>query len=48
MMSKLAAFAKGIREFRSSFTTHYEWPLIESYDRGREIAHRFTLRRFEP
>lgn len=47
-MTRLRAFVLGMREFRLSLTTHFDHPLIESYDRGREWAHRLTLRRFEP
>jgi hypothetical protein len=46
-MKKFQAFLLGVREFRSDFTTNcgdqdtaYEW--------GREIAHRVTLRHFDP
>jgi hypothetical protein len=37
----------GMREFRTDCTTHYDYPLIESYDAGRELAHMVTLRRFD-
>lgn len=48
-MSPLMAFLKGVREFRRSFTTHYDDDnLLEWYDRGRELAHVVTLRRYEP
>lgn len=40
-------FLMGVREFRLDFTTHYDYPQIETYDRGREWAHRLTLRLFE-
>lgn len=43
-----AAFARGAAEYRSTVTTHYPDGLIELYDRGREEAHRVTLRRDEP
>jgi hypothetical protein len=40
---------RGITEFRSSLTAHYDdLTLADAYDRGREHAHRVTLRRFEP
>lgn len=50
-MKKAIAFLRGAYEFRRSFT----WAdpeggytaLDEAYDRGREFAHRVTLRRFE-
>lgn len=44
----LIAFLHGMVEFRESFTTWYPYPYIESYDWGREWAHRLTFRRFEP
>lgn len=40
-------FLLGMKEFRSTATTHFDYPEIDSYDWGREIAHRLTLRRFE-
>ena len=44
----VAAFVRGAREFRLNFTTHYDSEaLLESYDWGREWAHRLTFRRFE-
>lgn len=48
-MSKLKAFLLGMREFRLSFTTHFDdYDLLTAYDSGREWAHRLTFRRFEP
>lgn len=46
-MKHIKAFALGVREFRSSWTTHYEGSLANAYDWGREIAHRATFRHFE-
>lgn len=47
-MRKIRAFIKGVLEFRSSVTTHYDdLSLMDWYDRGRELAHVLTLRRFE-
>ena len=47
-MKTLKAFYLGIVEFSSSWTTHFcDYNLQESYDKGRELAHRLTLRRFE-
>jgi hypothetical protein len=47
-MVKLAAFLRGVREFRSSVTTHYDdYDLLLAYDWGREWAHRLTFRLFE-
>ena len=47
-MNTIRAFLLGVREFRSEWTTPVDDDLIETYDRGRELAHRLTLRRFEP
>lgn len=47
MITRFLAFLHGLWEFRTDFTTHYGPDLIESYDSGRELAHRLTLRRFE-
>lgn len=46
-MSRLKAFLLGVREFRSAWTTHFDWPLINDYDRGREWAHRLTFRHWD-
>jgi len=45
--ARLRAWARGIIEFRSDLTTHYDEWLIEDYDRGRDLAHRLTLRRYD-
>ena len=45
---KLKAFILGMLEFRQEATTHFDPPLIEAYDWGREMAHRLTMRRYEP
>lgn len=36
-----------MKEFRLQTTTHFDYPEINWYDWGREIAHRITLRFFE-
>jgi hypothetical protein len=46
-MRKLFAFFNGVREFRTDWTLHYEGDLGHWYDRGRELAHQMTFRRFE-
>jgi hypothetical protein len=46
-LARLRAYLNGIREFRLDATTHYDYPLIESYDRGREHAHKLTRRRWD-
>lgn len=44
----IKAFLLGMVEFRNSFTTrHDDLSLSESYDRGRDMAHRLTFRKFE-
>lgn len=43
----LRAFLLGMWEFRRMVTSHFDGALMERYDRGREMAHRLTLRRFE-
>jgi hypothetical protein len=45
-MKTVRDFLLGVWEFRHSVTTHPS--NIYAYDWGRELAHRFTLRRFEP
>lgn len=47
-MKRIRAFLLGVWEFRSGVTTHFDDDLIETYDWGREWAHRLTFRRFEP
>lgn len=44
MAARIRAFLFGVREFRSDFTTNFGSHLIESYDAGRDFAHRLTLR----
>jgi hypothetical protein len=46
-MTKIKAFLLGIWEFRQDMTTHFDYPLIESYDAGRELAHILTFRYFD-
>jgi hypothetical protein len=46
-MKKLRAFILGMIEFRSDFTTHFGGDLIETYDAGRDLSHRLTLRFFD-
>lgn len=47
-MKTIKAFFLGIYEFRLSFTAHYEdFNLSNSYDIGREFAHKLTLRKFD-
>lgn len=47
-MRNIRAFILGVREFRLSSTTNPGEDLIQPYDWGREVAHRMTLRRYEP
>lgn len=46
-MKRLRIFLLGVREFRSDATTHFDYPDIETYDWGREWAHRITFRRYD-
>lgn len=46
-MRKLYAYLLGMLEFRSDCTTYFGGDLIETYDEGRDMAHRLTFRRFE-
>lgn len=47
-MTRIRAFLLGMIEFRSMWTTGYDdQSLMETYDWGREWAHRLTFRRFE-
>jgi hypothetical protein len=51
MTSKRArarAFLLGMREFRLSWTTHFDdYDELVAYDQGRDLAHRLTLRRYD-
>lgn len=48
-LAHIGAFIVGMMEFRLTYTTSYkDWLLDESYDWGREWAHRLTFRRYEP
>jgi len=40
-------FLLGMREYRTDLTTHFDYPEIETYDRGRDWAHRLTFRRYD-
>jgi len=42
-MKKLRAFLNGVFESRHDTTTHYDYPLIETYDRGRSLGRRILL-----
>jgi hypothetical protein len=44
MITIVKTFFLGMREFRSDFTTHFDYSLIKVYDSGRELAHVLTLR----
>jgi hypothetical protein len=51
-MNLWRAFVLGVREFRSDLTTSFvghpdEYRMYEAYDKGRDLAHRVTLRRFD-
>lgn len=40
-------FIMGILEFRSSFTTSVPDEHLETYDKGRDFAHKITLRVYD-
>lgn len=45
---KIIAFLFGIFESRRTFSTYYgDMALDNAYDRGRDFAHKFTLRKYE-
>ena len=46
-MNAIKAFLLGVMEFCSDFTTNPGEGLIETYDRGRDFAHRLTFRHFD-
>lgn len=46
-MNRFKAFFLGVREFRSDFTSNPGDDLMETYDAGRELAHKLTFRHFE-
>ena len=51
-MNRLRAFVLGLREFRRDLTTSFagmpgEYALYDAYDRGRDLAHKVTLRRWD-
>lgn len=47
-MQKIRAFLLGVMEFRSDLTTSFnDYDLYAAYDSGRDLAHRFTFRRWD-
>lgn len=49
MRLRWAAYRLGLWEFKRTVTANMStYALQETYDAGRERAHRLTLRRFEP
>lgn len=46
-MKNIRIFLLGVWEFRQNATTSFNYPQIKTYDAGRELAHKFTLRRFD-
>lgn len=46
-MKKIKIFLLGMKEFRSDITTSFDEDCINTYDWGREIAHRLTFRFFD-
>ena len=48
MLKNIRAFLNGAKEFRTDFTTSYDDPdTLDWYDRGRDMAHRLTFRRYD-
>ena len=48
MCAEARAFLLGLREFRSDITTTLATMReYDAYDKGREFAHRVTLRRYD-
>ena len=47
IVGRVCAYLRGVGEYRSSVTTSYPYPLIESYDAGRDRAHALTFRRYD-
>lgn len=48
MVEHIKAFLWGVHEFRSNVTRGYDdLNLMESYDLGRELAHKLTFRMFD-
>lgn len=46
-MKRTFVFLLGMWEFRTDCTTNPGDDLIETYDKGRELAHRLTFRRWD-
>lgn len=46
-MKKIKAFVIGMIEFRSDMTTSFHDNLILTYDKGRDLMHRITLRKYD-
>lgn len=44
MLKHLFYFIKGFQEFRYSFTMSVPNSHIETYDKGRDLAHKLTFR----
>lgn len=44
---KVKYFSLGLIEFRNSFTTSPPLDCSEAYDKGREFAHKITLRFYD-
>ena len=48
LMARVFAFFRGVVEFRTCLTTHYDdYGLSLAYDYGRDLAHRCTFRRWD-
>lgn len=47
MLVKIKTYLTGMKEFRLDYTTNPGDDLIETYDAGRDMAHRLTLRKWD-
>lgn len=47
MLVKIKTYLLGMKEFRLNYTNNPGEDLIETYDAGRDMAHRLTLRKWD-
>mgnify|MGYP006266514025 CR=1 FL=1 len=47
MLVKIKTFLNGMREFRMDYTQNPGEHLLETYDSGRELAHKLTFRKWD-
>lgn len=46
-MKRIKIFLLGMIEFRHNVTSHFEGSELNTYDKGRDLAHLITLRFFD-